>query len=231
MKEKFCRISLGITNCYLLQSEEGFLLIDTGPSDTYDRFYKIMKEKKLDAGEIRYLLLTHHHEDHTGFAARLAEDTGCRIIAHEKALQLIRDGRMNPMKPLNLRVGAAFSLFRLFRKNAGYPPIEVSVNDNVIFGDNDTLLKELGIDGEILETPGHSADSISVLLGDGSLFAGDIAMNIMKPLGVKYRPIFSEDPEEVRRSWDKVKTKGAEIIYPSHGQPFPISFMLPAARP
>jgi glyoxylase-like metal-dependent hydrolase (beta-lactamase superfamily II) len=129
---------------------------------------------------------------------------------------------MNAMKPLNLRVGAAFTLFRLFQKSQGYPPIELSVNDIVIFGDNDTLLKELGIEGEILETPGHSADSISVLLEDGSLFAGDLAMNILKPLGLKYRPIFSEEPEEVYSSWEKVKTAGAKTVYPSHGDPFPI---------
>jgi len=221
MKEKFCRIPLGITNCYLLQCEEGLLLIDTGRSDAYDRFLERMEEEKLDVGEIRFLLLTHHHEDHTGFAARLAEHTGCRIIAHEKALQLIREGRTNAMKPLNLRAGAAFSLFRLFQKSQGYPPIELSVNDIVIFGDNDTLLRELGVDGEILETPGHSADSISVLLEDGSLFAGDMAMNIMKPLGLKYRPIYSEEPEEVFRSWEKVKAAGAKTVYPAHGEPFP----------
>jgi len=94
--------------------------------------------------------------------------------------------------------------------------------DIVITGDNSTLLKELGIDGKILETPGHCSDSISVLLKDGSLFAGDVAMNILKPCGLKYRPIYSEDPELVLKSWNKLKMKGARKVYPAHGRPFSV---------
>ena len=35
-------------------------------------------------------------------------------------------------------------------------------------------LQAEGIAGEILHTPGHSDDSISLLLDDGSLFVGDL---------------------------------------------------------
>jgi glyoxylase-like metal-dependent hydrolase (beta-lactamase superfamily II) len=222
MEQNFYRIPLGVTNCWLLPCREGYLLIDTCYADTYGRFLREMQKRKLDAGAIRHLLLTHHHEDHAGFAARLAEDTGCRIIAHEKALKPLETGRSaEGMKPLNLRTQAAYSVFGLVRKMAGYPPVKLSVNDIVIFGDNDTLLKEFGIDGEILETPGHTGDSISLLLGDGSLFAGDAAMNFLKPCGLKYRPIYAENYEEVKQSWEKLKAKGIRMVYPAHGRPFP----------
>jgi len=114
MNKKFYRIPLGVTNCYLLRCKEGFLMIDTCYFNTYGRFLKVLKKRKIDVGEIRYLLLTHHHDDHAGFAAKLAEDAGCRIIAHEKALQPLKNGRSEEtMKPLNRRVWFAFSLFRL----------------------------------------------------------------------------------------------------------------------
>ena len=100
--------------------------------------------------------------------------------------------------------------------------MDLSLNDIIIFGDNDTLLPELGIDGEILETPGHTADSISVLLADGRLFAGDAAMNFLKVCGTRYRPIFGENYDEVKLSWEKLKVKEARTIYPAHGSPFPI---------
>jgi glyoxylase-like metal-dependent hydrolase (beta-lactamase superfamily II) len=222
MKQKFDRIPLGVTNCWLLPCTGGYLLIDTCYPDTYPRFLKILKQLNISFGEILYLLLTHHHEDHAGFAAQLAEDTGCRIIAHEKALKHLALGMSaDTMKPLNRRTRAAYSAISLVQKVAGYSPVKLSVNDIVIFGDNDTLLKELGIDGEILETPGHTGDSISVLLSDGSLFAGDAAMNFLKPCGLKYRPIYAENYEEVEQSWKKLKARGARTVYPAHGTPFP----------
>lgn len=227
MEQKFYRIPLGVTNCWLLPCAEGYLLIDTSYNDSYDRFLREMEKRKLDPGKIRYLLLTHHHEDHAGFAARLAADTGCRIIAHEKALKHLALGRSaDTMEPLNRRTRAAYAAFGHIRKLSGYPTVELSVNDLIIFGDNDTLLSEIGISGEILETPGHSADSISVLLEDGTLFAGDMAMNFLKPCGLKYRPIYAENYQEVEQSWEKVLGKGARMIYPAHGMPFPAERLL-----
>jgi glyoxylase-like metal-dependent hydrolase (beta-lactamase superfamily II) len=222
MDKKFDRIPLGVTNSWLLPCTGGYLLIDTCYPDTYPRFLRILKQLNISLGEIRCLLLTHHHEDHAGFAARLAQDTGCMIVAHEKALTHLALGKTaDTMKPLNRRTQAVYSAISLVRKMEGYSPVRLSVNDIVIFGDNDTLLNELGIDGEILETPGHTADSISVLLSDGSLFAGDAAMNFLKPCGLKYRPIYAENYEEVKQSWEKLKARGARTVYPAHGTPFP----------
>ena len=56
--------------------------------------------------------------------------------------------------------------------------------DIIIEGDNDEFLKGIGIDGVILHTPGHTRDSISVLLSDGSAFVGDAAMNFLRWTGV-----------------------------------------------
>ncbi len=221
MEQQFYRVPLGVTNCWLLPCTEGYLLIDTCYSNVYPRFLKILKQMNIGLDEIRYLLLTHHHEDHAGFAAQLSADSGCRIIAHEKALNQLALGRSaDAMKPLNRRTRAAYSAFGLLRKISGYPPVELSVTDFIIFGDNETLLPQLGIDGEILETPGHTADSISVLLHDGSLFPGDAAMNFLKPCGLKYRPIYAEDYRDVKQSWEKLIAKGARKVYPSHGSPF-----------
>jgi glyoxylase-like metal-dependent hydrolase (beta-lactamase superfamily II) len=43
----------------------------------------------------------------------------------------------------------------------------------------DTGLREIGIllDGEVLETPGHTVDSISILFDDGNCLIGDASGN------------------------------------------------------
>jgi len=90
----------------------------------------------------------------------------------------------------------------------------------VLTGDDETLLPRLGIAGKILATPGHSRDSLSVVLDDGRAFVGDVAMNFLRLTGVGHWPIYVEDLGEVASSWRKILDHGATSIYPSHGRPF-----------
>lgn len=59
-----------------------------------------------------------------------------------------------------------------------------------------------------LYTPGHSDDSVSLLLDDGSVFTGDLT-----------RPEFvgMEDAAVVAASWQLLKERGATRVYPGHG--------------
>ena len=121
---------------------------------------------------------------------------------------------------MNRRSRIALALYTLLHKEYRFPPLPWTGKDVVIDGDNDSLLREIGIDGVILQTPGHTRDSISVLLSDGSAFAGDAAMNFLWWTGIGHKPIVAEDIGIVYESWQKLRERGARIIYPSHGRPF-----------
>jgi glyoxylase-like metal-dependent hydrolase (beta-lactamase superfamily II) len=54
----------------------------------------------------------------------------------------------------------------------------------VVSSDDFDLLKNIGIEGKILYTPGHLRDSISVVLSDGNAFVGDAAMNFLNFCGM-----------------------------------------------
>ena len=71
-----------------------------------------------------------------------------------------------------------------------------------------TFLLRLGINGEILSTPGHSEDSITLILNDGIAFTGDLPL-----------PEFAteEAKDKVTLRWEKIRTAHSEIIYPEHG--------------
>lgn len=221
MKEKIQRINLGITKCYLLACSGGYLLIDTGYSKDYQKFLKVMANLDRDVSEIKYLLLTHHHDDHAGFAARLVEQTGCKVIVHQNAVEPLGRGESeDTMQPVNRRIALLFSLFELFHQDFKYPPLRIGDGDIVVSEEDDEFLKSIGIEGEIVYTPGHSRDSISVLMADGSAFVGDAAMNFLNFCGIKYRPIYIEDEDDVFSSWKALVERGADRIYPSHGDPF-----------
>jgi glyoxylase-like metal-dependent hydrolase (beta-lactamase superfamily II) len=77
------------------------------------------------------------------------------------------------------------------------------------------------LNGRIIETPGHSLDSISVVFDDGDCFVGDAAANLPQFLGTKYCVILIEDLEAYYTSWRKLISEGARQVFPAHGKPFP----------
>ena len=70
------------------------------------------------------------------------------------------------------------------------------------------MLERIGIPGEIVHTPGHSDDSVSLLLDNGSVFTGDLSHPYLIGL---------EDPAVVNASWQALKDRGAKRVYPGHG--------------
>ena len=220
-RQSFCRLNLGITKCYLLKCREGYLLIDTAYPNEYNRFLKAIGALGVELRSIRYLLLTHHHDDHAGFAARLVENTGCATIFHQDALLPLSQGKSEEtMKPVNRCISAFFSIFKLVHREFRYPRLAAVKNSILLAGDNCDILQRIGVEGTILHTPGHSRDSISVVLSDGSAFVGDAAMNFLRFCGIKHRPIFVDDIDAVFESWRKLLEQGAKWIYPAHGKPF-----------
>ncbi len=199
-------------------------MIDTSYPGYYGQFEKKLDGLEIAASEIKYLLLTHHHDDHAGFAAELVRNTGCRVIAHRNALSALEQGKYEgTAKPVNRRIQIVMTFYSLFHRGEwDFPPVRLADRDVVIEGDNEEFLKGIGIDGVILHTPGHTStrDSISVLLSDGSAFVGDAAMNFLRWTGVGHRPIYIEDINTVYESWRKLRERGARVIYPSHGRPF-----------
>ena len=225
MGTRFTRLSPGTTNCYLLEADEGYLLVDTGYEDDFDDFREELRRRDVAAGDIEHLLLTHHHDDHAGFVADLLADTDPEIIAHEAAEPLLRTGENDKRHGggyLNRRVYYLAKLRKLLNPDwdLTFPPVELRPDDVRVAGDDDEVLRERGIEGRILYTPGHTIDSISVMLDDGTTFPGDAAMSWPLWAGIRYCPVFVTDVDELYRSWEKLLDDGARTLYPAHGDPF-----------
>lgn len=225
-------VKLGWTRCYLLPCTGGHLLIDTD----YSRYYQLFERKLLDLGialsDIKYLLLTHHHDDHAGFAAQLVRSAGCRVIAHRDAVGPLSRGKSEGTDhAVNRRCRITLALYTLRHRDYDFPPLTLTGKDMVIEGDDGSLLQEIGVNGTILHTPGHTRDSISVVLSDRGAFVGDAAMNFLWWTGMGHRPIVVEDINVVYESWQRLREHGARVIYPSHGRPFSATELVAAPRP
>lgn len=188
------RITNNTTNCYLLPSKDGWLLVDTGLPDTFSQLLQILSQNDISVYEINYLVITHFHPDHAGLTQNL-RDLGTNLIVHEEQVPY--------MKELN-----AF-----YKKNPKANFKDIIMNNILIVSDYDSgsLLSSIGIEGELISTPGHSDDSISLIIGEDCAFTGDLPAYALKD---SYQDLVIED------SWDMICNYRVNQIYPGHGEPY-----------
>jgi Zn-dependent hydrolases, including glyoxylases len=235
---KIILIKLSVTTCYLIKAGENYLLIDTGYTEDWKLFCRKLKEANVSVSQISHILLTHHHDDHCGLLHLiLAQNGNIRIIMSSLCKELIQKGQNDISHGgglLNRRVAflirhkqqyVSLILHKKIQKenNLKFSPYfcrdcDIIVQDGVRF-------RDIGIplEGVILETPGHTVDSMSVLFDDGDCFVGDAAADMLKFAGTKNCVIFICDMDTYYHSWEKLIDKGAQRIHPAHGRTFPVS--------
>ena len=130
------------TNCYLLEDEKAHVAAVIDPGDEAGRILQVIKD---DGVDVKYILLTHGHYDHTTAVPELHQ-------ALPQAEIYIHKADAN---------GAGSRLF----------PLAGQIPDLKFYDEGDVLtLGELTI--QVLHTPGHSKGSVTLKVGD-VLFCGD----------------------------------------------------------
>ena len=208
-----------IINHYLLTLPEGLLLIDTGYAEQYGPFKKQLRARGLSLADIRYVLLTHAHDDHAGFLNKLLAQTEARVILHPEAVGRLASGRNSFEGGCTSLLSLAFCLILgLFGKGEHrFEPVDRP--GRYLSTHTDVSQLERILPGRIVELPGHTPDSIGLLTDDGTLYCGDAAMH---GLPSSHRiSIWMEDQESYVRSWERILEMAPREIRPSHGRPFP----------
>jgi glyoxylase-like metal-dependent hydrolase (beta-lactamase superfamily II) len=217
---KIINIGNRIVNNYLILTPKGWLAIDTGYAGGFKRFVNGLASHSIDIFNIKFIFLTHAHDDHAGFLGELMNATQAQLIVHDHAVKRLLSGH-------NQRIGGCSgTLAKIFvnsmvlfgKGKHEFPPIDVSKKAIIWDGTNQPLI-ERGIPLKILSLPGHTSDSIGLLSKDGELFCGDAAMNGFP--SVKRNIIWIENLEDYRNSWDTMIKANAKTIFPSHGKSFP----------
>jgi metallo-beta-lactamase class B len=77
---------------YLITSPQGHILIDTGLPEATPQIRSSIAKLGFKVADIKYLLNTHAHLDHTGGFAELKKETGAQLIAGAADRPLLEGG-------------------------------------------------------------------------------------------------------------------------------------------
>jgi glyoxylase-like metal-dependent hydrolase (beta-lactamase superfamily II) len=206
-------------NCYLIKTEDKFILVDSGFSNQRSNIERVLNSAGVQPENLRLILLTHGDFDHTGNCAYFRDKFQSKIAMHKADLGMVEQGDLfYSRKRRNIIIrGLAKLMLPLFRMNLRKkdhftPDIYLEEGDD---------LSEYGFSAQVVHIPGHSKGSIAFLTTEGELFIGDILENHKKKGPVKVPLI--DDSEEFSASIGKLKSLPVDTVYPGHGKSFQMS--------
>lgn len=182
------------TACYILPAADGtsLLAFDAGWPCSLFEYARSMKATGYRFEQVRWAMVSHFHLDHAGLV-RDFQDAGIQCVLFEN------------------QGGGIESMERIIKR--GYKDYEPIMSDRFFSlktGDSRAFLASIGINGEVIQTPGHSDDSVSLVTDDHEALIGDL-----NPVSQ-----IMEDDVKSHRSWARIRDLGGKHVYPSHAEPF-----------
>ena len=183
------------TNCYIVMDEASGLGVVIDPGFHADR---ILSEVEAAGVNVKHILFTHGHYDHTFAGRAVAEKTGAQVI-------------MNGADAALFEQGGGIVRY-VFPPKSEQMIREAYIRPHRLVFDGDTL--DVGqLHFEFRSVPGHTAGSTLILCGD-VVFTGDVLMR-----GTIGRTDFPESqPEKMAHSLEIIKALDDHLtVYPGHG--------------
>ena len=184
-------------NIYLIANGGHAVLVESGSGINSELLVRNIKETGVDPDTISMIVHTHSHWDHARGAHEMTTLLGAPIAMQEAGRRVLTDERF--AEHLVTRTG--------FEPP---PPVDIGIALN----DGDTF--EIGsLRLSVIATPGHTADSLSFLLDDGtrrSLFTGDMVQG-EGTLGAMW---FDSDLVGYRNSLAKMVEAKPHALFPGH---------------
>jgi glyoxylase-like metal-dependent hydrolase (beta-lactamase superfamily II) len=204
-------ISLGFVNVFLLDTKE-LTLIDTGVPGSTPKIIRAIRELGRQPEDLRHILVTHLHFDHTGSLAELQRISKGQAYMHPLDAELYLEGEIM-RRPIESSPNWITKMI-VKRINAGQPRknTDIGTIEHFITGG-----EELPAAGGVraVYTPGHTVGHIAYYLPNQSIFfAGDAASNMFR-LGYS---ILYEDFSQGQHTLGEIAKLGFNRACFSHGK-------------
>ena len=203
--------SLRTGRAYLAVDADRVTVIDTGLKGSAERVLQAVEAAGRKPQDVRQIVISHHHGDHTGGLAELVERTGAQVMAHALDAPIVRGERPPPGPSSG---GLLRPLINLLSSRMVSPATPVAVDRELADGDEIDALDGM----RVVHTPGHTPGSICFYCPKRRLlFTGDAVANnfgLGPPMGW-----YTEDMPQARESIRKLAALDFEAIFFGHGLP------------
>ncbi|NIM90868.1 MAG: MBL fold metallo-hydrolase [Candidatus Aminicenantes bacterium] len=195
-------------NAGIIFTKHSVVFIDAGMTIASAEFlWKTAQERRNDSKNL-YLILTHHHADHV-FGMRIFKEKRVKIVAHHMIREWLANDKGRYKRFLVMRSG-----WTPEKGDEILGDVVLSMPDQLI--EKDTVLQLDGEEIQVLYTPGHVIDELSVYHPKSkTLFAGDTIYE-----GTRLTTRFG-GPQEWKlwiSQLERLKQLDIEMIVPGHGK-------------
>ena len=222
-------IYLGYVNIYLVQGDNGYLLVDTGwnSEEAFDSLKRQLAEIGIGFEDISQIVVTHIHPDHYGLVGKLKQLSNAKFALHhlEKDLIELRYINMDELLQqmaqwLHINGVPADELPQLQRASVGMAKFVAPTLPDITLNGGETI--PVGsFSFKVLWTPGHSPGHICLYEPNQKiLISGDYILPTITP-NISLHPQSSSNPlDDFLNSLDKVKQLEVDLVLPGHESPF-----------
>lgn len=216
-------LSRAEVNCYLVETDEGPVLIDAGLPATWRLLVDALASIRLGPADLHRVYLTHGHFDHVGTAARLWDEHGTGIHAHPDDVTLVR----HPYRYAH----EAPRIVYPFRHPRSVPILArmtfagaLAVSGAPSHGD---IRPGAALPGGFVAvaTPGHTRGHVAFHLAErGVLFTGDALVTLDPHTGRSGPRVVARaataDGAGALRAAASLAAIDARVLLPGHGAPY-----------
>ena len=207
------------TNCYIIEMADGVIVVDAGWRVGPDAVIRALRKTGFQPKDVTFIVLTHAHFDHFGFARELQCRTGARIAAHRADMPYFEKGGTGVFPAHIAR--RIRKPKRLVERLLHVPGVGI----DLVLEDGDHLEE-----WRILHTPGHTPGTISlyaekrkVLITGGWAIPGRSQNQINQPKN-PWAGYISTDPKALSDSRIRLAKLDYQALLCSHFRPqlFPL---------
>lgn len=187
----------GHTSTFLIQGDADSLLVDTDYAGTLHALYKALKRSDVRVQDIGYVMATHYHPDHMGLIGELMRQ-GVKLLLVDVQQDFVH-----------------FSDGIFARDGIACEPIDETRATVISCAESRSFLQNMGVAGQIVHTPSHSADSVSLVLDDGSCLVGDLQP--FEHVGA------FDGNEQLEHDWENLLALHPKTIHYAHWPAMPVA--------
>ncbi len=193
-------------SCFLVNTGEGLLLLDALlPLDACrDNIAEAALEAGWDIRDLRRILITHGHYDHSGAAGRLSRETGAEVWFPEGEYQRWSSGEE-----------IARTNGRIAEFGAAIPPVEADFVPSRLLRDGDRFT--MGHTTVLcVRTPGHTPDCMSYILNVTEQGTSHMALMPGGTLPRRDRAARSQQLASLKRLGSLAESLGVDVELQNH---------------